>query len=110
LDKSFHQGEIVEVAAENEIMATLDRNCQLEGLPFTEEMRKFCGKRYKVLKNVQKITVEGVGVFRIKNTVMLEGVTCDGKAHKGCQRTCLLLWKTAWLKKVVASDRTVNNR
>lgn len=94
-------GEIVEVHSEDEIFATLDENGTLEGLPFIPEMRKYCGKRYKVLKRVNKLIVEieGVGMRRMKNTVILEGVTCDGKAHGGCRRTCLLLWKEAWLKR-----------
>lgn len=96
---NFHAGEIVEVHSENEILATLDGNGTLEGLPFIPEMRKYCGRRFKVLKRVDKIIVEGLGKRRMKNSVILEGVTCDGEAHEGCRRTCLLFWKGAWLKR-----------
>lgn len=91
--------EIVEVCSESEIFSTLDENGSLEGLPFTLEMRKYCGKRFKILKRVDKINVEGVGMRFAKNMVILEGVTCNGEAHGGCGRSCLLLWKEAWLKR-----------
>lgn len=97
---NFRAGEIVEVCSENEILATLDGNDTLEGLPFMPEMRKYCGRRFKVLKRVDKIIVEGSGKRRMKNSVLLEGVTCDGEAHGGCRRTCLLFWKGAWLKRL----------
>ena len=34
----------------------------------------------------------------MQNAVFLEGLRCDGSAHDGCQRSCLLFWKNAWLK------------
>ncbi len=92
-------GESVEVLNESEIAATLDQDGTLEGLPFISEMHKYCGRRFTVLKYVNKVWVEGVGPRGINNTVILEGVTCDGEAHGGCQRTCHLLWKEAWLKR-----------
>jgi hypothetical protein len=92
-------GEIVEVRSESEILSTLDENGSLDGLPFTFEMRKYCGKRFRVLKRVDKINVEGVGMRRTKNMFILEGVTCNGEAHGGCDRTCPLIWKEAWLKR-----------
>jgi hypothetical protein len=30
----------------------------------------------------------------------LEGVTCDGKAHSGCPRTCYCLWREIWLERI----------
>jgi len=93
-------GEKVEIRGESEILATLDENGTFEGLQFMPEMRKYCGRKFKVLNRVNKIMVEGHGVRRMKNTVNLEGVTCDGKAHSGCQRSCFVLWKEAWLKRV----------
>ena len=94
-------GEIVEVRSKNEILATLDEKGTLEGLPFMPEMRKYCGKRYKVLKRVNKIILEfeGAGMRHMKNTVILKGVTCNGEAHNGCRKTCPLFWKEAWLKR-----------
>lgn len=61
--KRLQPGEVVQVRSENEILATLDRTSALEGLPFNEEMRKYCGRRFKVLKNVHKIIIEGYRNF-----------------------------------------------
>ena len=104
---SLSPGEIVEIRSEKEILATLDENGTLEGLPFIAEMRKYCGGRFRVLKHVTKIIVEGVGAGRIKDTAILVGVTCDGEANEGCRRTCPLLWKEAWLKRV--NDNNAQN-
>ena len=93
--------EIVEVKSFKEILETLDSKGRNRGLEFTPEMRKYCGKRFKVLKRVNQMIIEETGKMRqIPNTVILEGVTCDGKAHRGCQRTCFCLWREIWLKRV----------
>jgi hypothetical protein len=97
-------GELVEVRSEKEILATLDENGTLEGLPFIAEMRKYCGRRFRVLKHVTNIIVEGVGAGRIRNAAILAGVTCDGEANEECRRTCPLLWKEAWLKRVTDNN------
>ena len=98
-------GEVVEVRSEKEILATLDEDGTLEGLPFISEMHKYCGSRLRVLKRVNKILVEGEAEMkRIRNAVILAGTICDGQAHGGCQRTCPLLWKEAWLKRASASS------
>jgi hypothetical protein len=104
---NLRPGEIVEVCTESEVLSTLDEKGTLEGLPFTHEMRRYCGHRFEVLKSVKKMIVEvpGVGLRRIRNTVILKGSECNGQAHGACQRTCLLLWKEAWLKRVREAKR-----
>lgn len=92
-------GEVVEVKSKDEIVATLDENCELEGLPFMAEMSKYCRKRLRVLTSVNRIIVEGIGIRFIKNVAILEGATCDGEAHAGCERACFVLWKEAWLRR-----------
>lgn len=93
-------GQTVEVRSEGEVLSTLDEKDTLDGLPFMPEMRRFCGKRFKVLKKVEKLIIEGDGTRRMKDTVILDGVTCDGDAHEGCGKTCPILWKGSWLEKV----------
>ena len=94
-------GELVEVRSLKEIFATLDANRKLRGLRFTREMAKFCGKRFRVYKRLEKIILEATGELRpIRTpTVLLEGVFCDGKAHGGCDRSCFCFWREAWLKR-----------
>jgi len=94
-------GEFVEVRSEKEILSTLN-GAKYRGLSFMPEMLKFCGKKYKVLKRVEKYIVEGKQTrsIRPKNTVILDGVFCDGSWHGGCDRTCYCLWREKWLKRI----------
>lgn len=94
-------GELVEVRSESEIAETLDEKGTLQGLPFMPEMRKYCNKRFRVLARVNKLIIEGgIGMRRLKNTVILDGVYCTGDDNEGCRRTCPVLWKESWLKRV----------
>lgn len=97
---SFRSGEVVEVRSEEEIRATLDADGKVEGVPFTEEMRRFCGRRFRVHKRADKICVErpySLDLRRMRNAVLLEEVRCDGSAHDGCKRMCMIFWKEIWL-------------
>jgi hypothetical protein len=96
-------GEIVEVRAADEILATLDAQGDLDGLPFMPEMLLYCGRRLRVHRSAHKTcdTITGQLVSRrMERCVHLEGARCDGAAHGGCQAGCLLFWKEAWLKRV----------
>jgi hypothetical protein len=95
-------GDWVEVRSREEILATLDDEGRLEGLPFMPEMLRFCGRRLRVFKRAHKTcdTVNKTGGRRLKGTVHLENVRCDGSAHGGCQAACLIFWKERWLKHV----------
>ena len=95
-------GEWVVVRSQEEILATLDEHGRLENLPFMPEMLQYCGHRFRVFKRADKTcnTVEGWSIRRMKNSVHLEGVRCDGAGHDGCQAGCLVFWKEAWLKRL----------
>jgi len=103
---NLQPGDLVEVRSLKEIFATLDERGSLRGLRFTPEMAKFCGKRFKVYRRLEKIILEATGELRkIRTpTVLLEGVFCDGKAHGGCDRSCFCFWREAWLKKVTPQN------
>lgn len=93
-------GDTVQVRPWPEILATLDGNGSLEGLPFMPEMLRFCGTHFTVSKRLERACEEARGQMRrIRNTVFLGGLRCDGSAHGGCQKGCLLFWKEAWLKR-----------
>jgi hypothetical protein len=95
-------GEWVAVRSAAEILATLDQNGELDGLPFMPEMLAFCGQRLRVYRSAHKTcdTITGSLVARrMERCVHLEGVRCDGSAHGGCQAGCLMFWKEAWLKR-----------
>src|SRR6202035_3852903 len=92
-------GDWVEVRSKEEILSTLDSSGQLDGMPFMPEMFAFCGKRFQVYKRAHKTcdTAFPVRGRRVSNAVHLE-TRCIGAAHGGCEATCLLFWKTDWLK------------
>jgi hypothetical protein len=99
-------GELVEVRPVEEIMATLDGNRRHKGLLWMTGMRKYCGKQYRVHRKVERIMLESNGQLRsMKNTVLLEGVMCDGSAFGGCDRSCFHFWREAWLKRVPKQPR-----
>jgi hypothetical protein len=94
-------GEWVEVKSAEEIRDTLDRRGMVRGLHFMDEMWRHTGRRFKVLKRMERLMVERTGVMRtIKNTVLLEGTVCDGSAHEGCDATCQHMWREVWLRRV----------
>jgi len=94
-------GELVEVRSQAEILATLDENGELDSLPFMPEMLQFCGQQLTVGKVAHKLcdTISRTGMHRMENAVHLAGVRCDGSSHGGCQSSCLVYWKEAWLKR-----------
>jgi hypothetical protein len=99
-------GDWVEVRSKEDILATLDANGRLEGLPFMPQMFKWCGQRFPVYKRAHKTcdTVTGYNTGEwlgrsLPNAVHLE-LRCDGEAYGGCQAACLIFWKEAWLTPV----------
>ena len=92
-------GDVVVVRSEAEIMATLDADGRLDGLPWMPEMSRFTGRTFRVSKRADKTcdTVNLTGLRRLRDTVHLEATRCDGSAHGGCQADCLLFWNEAWL-------------
>jgi hypothetical protein len=92
-------GDLVRVRSEVEILATLDPDGTLDGLPFMPEMKTWCGGQFRVSRRSDKTcdTVEFRGQRRMHDTVHLAELRCDGSAHGGCQAGCLTFWKEAWL-------------
>ena len=104
---NWRVGELVEVRGKSEILSTLDERGRLESLPLLPQMLELCGKRFKIHRNAYKTcdTVSGRYIgLQINECVHLD-VRCNGGAYDGCQAACLLFWKTAWLRPVIASAR-----
>ncbi len=93
-------GEYVEIASWEEVARTLDGQGRLDGLSFQPEMHKYCGQRAQVFRRVDKIYDYGgrKNLRRLRDTVLLRHLRCDGAAHDGCEAGCYLLWKRAWLR------------
>lgn len=97
-------GDLVRVKSVSQIRQTLDRSGKHSNLLFAPAMADFCGRVLRVQDRVENIILEGTPHQRkIKNTVLLEGATCDGICHRMCPRQSLLFWRECWLERVVLS-------
>jgi hypothetical protein len=101
-------GEWVEVRSEAEILATLDGQGRLEGLPFMPQMVSYCGQRFRISKRAHKLcdTVNATGGRRLTSSVFLEELRCDGARYGGCEMECRFFWKEAWLKRSTEPAQT----
>jgi hypothetical protein len=99
---TLHAGDWVEVRSKEEILATLDKNGRLDGLPLMPQMFNYCGQRFQVYKRAHKTcdTVSGDYKGRLLPNGIHLDLRCDGKAYGGCQAGCLIFWKEAWLRPV----------
>ena len=100
---NLRAGECVEIRSQDEILATLDERGCLDNLPFMPEMLEYCGKSFLVYKRADKTCDTITGKYysrRMLNAVHLVDLRCDGEAHGGCDTTCLLFWKEAWLRRI----------
>jgi len=95
-------GDWVRVKTASEILATLDGDGRLEGLPFMPEMVSLIGSVRMVRRRAVQTCVEGHGLRGMERTVLLDAPRCDGSAHDGCQRGCLPFFKEAWLAPIDA--------
>jgi hypothetical protein len=108
---NLQPGDWIEVKNEEEILATLDEKGAYKGLYWMCNMRKFCGKRYRVYKRLERILLESDGKYRkLNNTVLLEGVTCDGKDFYGCDRSCFHYWREVWLRRIEEPNTLKGNK
>jgi hypothetical protein len=108
--RALRPGDIVEVRSAHEILATLNGDAALDGMPFMPEMLRFVGQRFTVSRRVDKIcdTISYTGSRRMQSAVYLDDLRCDGLGHDGCQERCKLYWKDAWLRRV--DEPAVDNR
>ncbi|MEZ4330506.1 MAG: hypothetical protein R3F35_02050 [Myxococcota bacterium] len=100
--KSLRRGELVRVRSRAAVLATLDEQGRIDGLPFMPEMLDACGRVFRVAARAHKTcdTIHKTGGRRMQDAVHLEGLRCDGSAHGGCQAGCLFFFKHAWLERV----------
>ena len=98
--------ERVRVKSLEEIRKTLDATGRCEGCGFTAAMPQYCGKTTTVLKRVDRFFDErNAKLLKAKNMVLLAEFFCHSPpdvnlAWAGCDRSCYLFWKEAWLERV----------
>jgi hypothetical protein len=97
-------GDWVQVRSREEILATLDAHGRLDELPFMPQMLQYCGRPLRVIARAHKTcdVIAGEG-RRLSDTIHLD-TRCDGQAFDGCQASCLIFWKQAWVKRVVPDE------
>jgi len=94
----FFRGDRVRVRSAFDVLRTLDADGACEGVLFMPEMVAMLGQEAVVHRRAERTCVEGYGFRRMKNAVFLDDRRCDGSAHDGCQRDCLVFWHEAWLQ------------
>ena len=96
----FRAGDRVVVRSASEILATLDDQGRLDGLPFMPEMLGCVRGIFRVSRTVVKVcnTIDTSGTRIMNDAVYLEDLRCDGRSHGGCQAECRLYWKEQWLE------------
>jgi hypothetical protein len=97
---ALRPGDSVRVRTAKEIFTTLDDRGTLDNLPFMPEMLQHCGKIFTVSMRADKTCGPDHGLRRMRDTVHLSNVRCDGTSHGRCQAACLMYWKEAWLERV----------
>jgi hypothetical protein len=105
-------GDNVQLRSPSEILATLDENGLLGGVPFMPEMLAYFGRSYTVDAKVLRAcdTISYTGVRELEDTVLLEDLRCSGSGHSLCQAQCRIYWKEAWLRPAEAASLLVDPR
>jgi hypothetical protein len=95
-------GELVEVKSKEEIFATLDRTGHNRGLRFDIEMLRYCGKRARVQRRVNRLIDEKTGkMVHIRgDCIVLDGFICAADFHQNCPRGIEEYWREIWLRRV----------
>jgi hypothetical protein len=98
-------GELVEVRSRNEIFATLNERDRTRGLRFDGEMLKYCGRRGRVLRRVERLIDEKTGKMLSISTdcVIIDRFICTGDYHRSCPRSIYPYWRECWLRRVDAA-------
>lgn len=103
-------GEWVRVRSKAAIQKTLNAAQRFKGLYLMPEMWKFCGKTFRVYKRLDSMMVESTGqIINMKNTVLLEGVHCDG-GGRACDASCFHFWREIWLTRTKGPGRTTKRK
>lgn len=100
-------GERVRVKTVMEVARTLDTDGKHKGMTYLPAvMDRFAGRTFTVRKRVDHFFDErNWRMLHLSDSVILDEVFCEPEEHvdceyAGCQRTCFLFWKEAWLERV----------
>ena len=101
---NLQAGDWVEVRSKAEILPTLNRQLRHRGLSFDIEMLPFCGKRFRVLRRVDRLIDDKTGKMVLPRSacLILEDVVCGGCLSRDrmfCPRAIYPYWHEVWLKR-----------
>jgi hypothetical protein len=99
--RPVRRGEIVEVRPPAEILASLDENGALGGLPFMPEMFRYAGRRFRVSTRVEKFcdTIQGSGGAE-SATLSTSTTSAATDQSRVCRAACRLYWNKDWFVRV----------
>lgn len=100
---NLQPGDWVRVKSQEWIAQTLNKEGKNRGLAFTVEMLPFCGHKFRVLTRLEKMINESTRrLIPVEDTVILEGVTCDGChiLRGGCPKNNYHFWREIWLERL----------
>jgi hypothetical protein len=101
---NLQPGEWVEVKPLSRILETLDQRGGNRGLYFSPDMARMCGRKFRVRSRLDRVISDGTGYMKqFKNTVSLEGSTCEcaygGFGMADCSRREVTYWREIWLQR-----------
>jgi hypothetical protein len=87
---TIHVGDWVEVRRKEDILATLDGNGRLDGLPLMPQMLKYCGQTFKIYKVAHKTcdTVDRTGGRRLPQGIHLDLAAMERPTGAARPRAC----------------------
>jgi hypothetical protein len=99
---NLQPGECVQIRDLEEVRRTLDTKGRNRGLVFDIELKKFCGKKYRVRNRLDQMISEPTGLMRkVEGTVILEGNNCMcARSLGGCPRLEYSYWREVWLRRI----------
>lgn len=97
----FPVNTTVRICSKEMIERTLNSENKLDGCLFMDQMAKYAGQEFKVLKFITNIYHKRM-IRSDAPLYILEGLFCDGivaSFKNRCDRTCNFLWHEKWLEK-----------
>ena len=94
-------GDAVRVLAMGDIVATLNHKGRNRGLWFDRDMVKHCGRRYTVLRRVERIIDDATGQMLEMKTpcLVLAGAEASGEFLRFCAQHEYPFWREVWLSR-----------
>lgn len=101
-DSGIEAGDLVEIKSLPEIIATLDHRQRNRGLWFDREMMRYCGRRVRVVRRVNRLLDEATGRMIVTKSpcLILDGVVCEGDFHSLCPRRDYAFFREIWVRRV----------